>query len=76
MLTFVQLLNFTSVNGRFNEDIDTVKVNTTLAHLQSEGARILDIKIAIAAKDVTERSSEPIIAFKTVTIVYEAPEPI
>ena len=76
MPIFIEILDFTSETGRFNWDVDTVKVNAALARLQNEGARIVDVKIAIAAKDTTEHSSEPIIAFKTITIIYKAPEPI
>jgi hypothetical protein len=76
MPTFVQILNFTSVTGMFNEAKDTQKVNKTLEHLQSKGARILDIKSTIAFQEATEHSTAPVAAIHTVTILYEAPQPI
>jgi hypothetical protein len=75
MPTFIEILTFTSVTGIFDDAKDSKKVNKTLAHLQSKGARIIDIKTAVAAREETEDTS-PIAFTKTVTIIYEAPQPI
>jgi hypothetical protein len=76
MPTFIEILTFTSVTGIFNDTKDSKKVNKALAHLQSKGARIIDIKTAVAAREETERTGTPIAFTKTVTIIYEAPQPI
>lgn len=67
MPTYVKTRSFTTARG-FKLDKDDAEVNSVLEELQSGGAKILEVKMRLAATGAT--------AFATYLIVYEASSPL
>jgi len=73
--TFIQLVTFTSVGGKFNEKKDTHKVNEVLTKLQNKGAKIMSITPSVGGIG----SAGPLVSSSIAAvyvITYEAPAPI
>lgn len=72
MATYIKTLSFSSKTG-FNSEKDDPIVNTALQQLQSQGAKITDVKVALGGSIWTKVVTGVVVVY---LITYEAPNPI
>lgn len=71
MPTFIKTVSF-STSGKFNPKKDDPELNAALTHLQSRGAKIIDVKLSLAGIGTAVST----LTVASYLITYESPTPI